>query len=473
MNRAAPRLELRTTAQVIKQTSLSFSTSLYTFLFLSLLLFFFRTSVENGTLIITSFIDRDPSLKALLSRIDLSGRNLKSSNTEDNSFTSSSSGGGTSRSNFNTNRGRRRRRPFLHLSRVGTLDDDFFSTDDDIDNDRSLFGFGKKGMINVTTVNLSYLFRGNDDDDGRKLGFAGRNDGILLNEIVASGGFQFKDEGLVMNDGGSGGNEEEEGDFQFFMKGLELGRRDAAALFFLVSFLSVAYGWVILGYLVTHSCILGIVFFVVVNNHLGKHVSFMKNIWGGSKLGVRKVSGFILMRWAVRDAMTQLLGLWFFSEIEDQHSFFKLFIRLKLMPFSVTSPWIVGYETQISGFLFTWFLLDVVVALVFAVDSWVAIMDSRMSGKEIVREGCYLISTMMNQAIQLKCYEAILCGSFVRWVLVHTFGNIFASAFQSIVEVYFMVAWLIYYFAARCRDTNSDGRRFGRRDLEDYIEGLR
>lgn len=219
--------------------------------------------------------------------------------------------------------------------------------------------------------------------------------------------------------------------------------------------------------MVTHSCILGVVFFVVVNNHLGKHVSFVKNIWGGSKLGVRRVSGFILMRWAVRDAMTQLLGLWFFSEIEDQHSFFKLFIRLKLMPFSVISPWIVGYETQISGFLFTWFLLDVVVALVFA------IMDIRMSGKEIVREGCYLISTMMNQAIQLKCYEAILCGSFVRWILVHSFGNIFASAFQSIVEVYFMVAWLIYYFAARCRDTSSDGRRFGRRDLEDYINALR
>lgn len=219
--------------------------------------------------------------------------------------------------------------------------------------------------------------------------------------------------------------------------------------------------------MVTHSCILGVVFFVVVNNHLGKHVSFVKNIWGGSKLGVRRVSGFILMRWAVRDAMTQLLGLWFFSEIEDQHSFFKLFIRLKLMPFSVISPWIVGYETQISGFLFTWFLLDVVVALVFA------IMDIRMSGKEIVREGCYLISTMMNQAIQLKCHEAILCGSFVIWILVHSFGNIFASAFQSIVEVYFMVAWLIYYFAARCRDTSSDGRRFGRRDLEDYINALR
>ncbi|OVA10106.1 hypothetical protein BVC80_1591g10 [Macleaya cordata] len=464
---SAPRLDLRTTAQVIRQSSLSFFSSFYTFLFLSLLLFFFRTTVENGTLFVTTFIDRDPSLKALLSRLDLAGKNVGSPD----SFRSPAAGGGN-----------RRRRPFLHLSRVGTLDDDFFSTDDD--DDRSLFGFGRKSPVNVSSVNLNHLFR----REG-KLGFSDseKNDGIRFSEIVASG-FQFKAEGLSLSDDvETDGNRErneteiaeegEEGDrssdFQFFIRGLELGRRDAAALFFLVSFLSVAYGWVILGFLVTNSCILGIVFFAVVNNHLEKYDSFFRTIWAGSRLGIRRLSGFILMRWAVRDAMTQLLGLWFFSEIEDQHSFFKLFVRLKLMPFSISSPWIRGYESEISGFLFTWFLLDTVVALVFAVDSWVAIMDIRMSGKEIVKEGCYLISTMLNQAIQLKCLEAILCGSFVKWILVQLCGNTFASVFQSIVEVYFMVVWLIYYFAARCKDTNSDGRRFGRRDLEDYIDGLR
>ena len=48
------------------------------------------------------------------------------------------------------------------------------------------------------------------------------------------------------------------------------------------------------------------------------------------------------MRWAVRDGMTQLLGLWLFGEIEDQYSFFKLFVRLKLMPFYVMLPRIRG-----------------------------------------------------------------------------------------------------------------------------------
>ncbi|KAJ4978280.1 hypothetical protein NE237_009060 [Protea cynaroides] len=358
----------------------------------------------------------------------------------------------------------RRRRPFLHLSRVGTLDDDFFSGEDD--DDRSLFGLGRRSPVNSSFVNLSHYFShqgklGSSDSEERY--------GFRLSEVVGSG-FLFKAEGFSLSDGavedGNGQGTDkavldkgEEGDrpadFQLFVKGFELGRRDAAALFFLVSFLSAAYGWVILGFLVTHSCILGIVFYTVINDLLGRYQSFTVTVYAGSRLGIRRLSGFILMKWAVRDAMTQLLGLWFFGEIEDQYSFFKLFVRLKLMPFSITSPWIRGFETQISGFLFTWCLLDVFVAFIFAVDSWVAIMDARRSGREVVKEGCYLISTMLSQAIKIKFYEVILCGSFVRWVLTRICGQLFASVFQSVVEVYFMVAWLIFYFSARCEDANS------------------
>lgn len=143
------------------------------------------------------------------------------------------------------------------------------------------------------------------------------------------------------------------------------------------------------------------------------------------------------------------------------------------MPFSIMSPWIRGYEKEISGFLFTWFLADTFVAFIFAVDAWVAIVDSRRTGREIMKEGCYLISTMLNQAIQIKCLEAIFCGSFVRWVLARVCGRFVAMVFQSVVEVYFMVAWLIFYFAARSRDASLQGRRFGRRELEGLIEGLR
>lgn len=262
-------------------------------------------------------------------------------------------------------------------------------------------------------------------------------------------------------------------DLELFIKGLELGRRDAAALFFLVSFLSAAYGWVILGFTAIYSWVLGIIFVTVLNDLIGRYSSLVGVVWDGSRLGLKRLTGFILMRWAVRDALTQLLGLWYFGEIQDQYAFFKLFVRLKLMPFSIMSPWIRGFEKEVSGFLFSWFLLDTFVAFVFAVDAWVAIVDSRRTGREIVKEGCYLLLTMLNQAIQIKCLEAILCGSFTRWALARFFGKSFAAMLQSVVEVFFMVAWLIFYFASKCKDANLEGRRFGRRELEGLMGGLR
>ncbi|KAJ6300082.1 hypothetical protein OIU76_020971 [Salix suchowensis] len=220
-------------------------------------------------------------------------------------------------------------------------------------------------------------------------------------------------------------------DLQFLVKGLELGRRDAAALL------------------------------------------FSSVVWDGSRLGSKRLAGFILMRWAVRDAYTQLVGMWFFGEIEDQYSFFKLFVWLKLMPFSIMLPWINGFETEISGILIIWMLLDLVVGFIFSVNAWVTTVDTRRTGREILKEGCYLISTMFNQAVQIKCYEEILCGSAARWVFAQVFGKILATLLHSAFEVYFMVAWLIFYFVARCKDADSDGRRFGRRELKGLIDGLR
>ncbi|TXG58490.1 hypothetical protein EZV62_016319 [Acer yangbiense] len=460
-----PRLRhLRSTSQLMKQTTATFTSNLHTFLFLSLLLFSFRSLVENGSHLLTSFIDRDASLKSLLSRLDFTGQHSP-----------------TRRLNNNHPHLHHRRRPFLHLTRVGTLDDDFFSGDDDFD--RSRFNSLIRRTRNGTSVILS-----NFDPN---LGFSDQivDNGVDIFQVVHSG-VTFKTTGILDKssdkeeiDTDYDGNEQEEGhnaqelekivDLQLFIKGLELGRRDAAALFFLVSFLSAAYGWVILGFTAIYSWVLGIVFVTVVNHLIGRFTSLVGVVWDGSRLGIKRLTGFILMRWAVRDALTQLLGLWYFGEIEDQYSFFKLFVRLKLMPFSILSPWIRGYEKEIAGFLFTWFLLDTIVAFIFAVDAWVAIADTRRTGREIVKEGCYLILTMVNQAIQIKCFEAILCGSFTRWALAHVFGKSFASVFQSVVEVYFMVAWLIYYFAARCRDASLEGRRFGRRELEGLIDGRR
>lgn len=428
-----PRLDLQTTAQVIKQSSSSFFSNFYTFLFLSILLFSFRTAVEKATFFVTDFIDRDPSLRTLLSHLDLSGKNQRSQE------------GLRSQSHQHHHR---RRRPFLHLSRVGTLDEDFFSGEED--DDRYLFGFGRRLPGNGSAVNLSsYHFR---QDEG-----------------IRFSGFQFKSEGLDVEKT----REKIDGEINSNHYVIELGRQDAALLVFLVSFLSAVYGWVILGFLVINSCVFGIVFYTVLNTHLGKHNnSFVATLWAGSRLGFHRLSGFILMRWAVRDAFTQIIGICFFGEVEDQHSFFKLFVRLKLMPFSVSFPWIGGYDDEISGFLFTWTFLDTFVALLFAVDYWVAIMDATR-GREIVKEGCYLLSTMLSTAIVLKGYETVFCGTLVRWLLSRVFGNIVATMIQSTVEVFFMVVWLIYFFAAKCKDADRDGRRFGMNDLEDYINCLR
>ncbi|KAJ4837640.1 hypothetical protein Tsubulata_016254 [Turnera subulata] len=458
---------LRSTTHLLNQTTRSFSANLFSFLFLSLLLFSFRHLVENGTLLLTSFIDRDPSVRSLLSRLDLSSSSSPHPNRHRDVHP------------LHPHRRRRGGRPFLHLTRVGTLDDDFFSADEHY-SDSSLFGPHRNPTPNGTFVFLANF--------NSKLGFSGsvNDNGIRFPETVRSG-LQFKAAETEMgNNQKENESQEREAagsapdqdldrivDFEFLIKGLELDRRDAAALFFLVSLLSAAYGWVILGFTAIYAWISGIVFVAVANDLLGRFSSFVGVVWDGSRLGLKRLTGFILMRWAVRDALTQLVGLWYFGEAEDQYSFFQLFVRLKLMPFSIMSPWIRGFEKEISGFLFTWFLVDALVGLVFAVDAWVTVVDSRRTGREIVKEGCYLISTMFNQAVQIKCFEAILCGSAARWVLARVFGKVLAAIFQSALEVYFMVGWLIFYFVARCKEAQLEGRRFGRRELEGLLDGLR
>ncbi|CAN6696704.1 unnamed protein product [Malus baccata var. baccata] len=104
-----------------------FAGYLFTFVFLSILIFSFCTVVENGTHLLTSFVDRDPFLKSLISCLDLA-----SAGNTNHRFPRSPAESPSSIS-F-----RHRHRPFLHVTRIGTLDNNFFSDDDD--DARSLFG---------------------------------------------------------------------------------------------------------------------------------------------------------------------------------------------------------------------------------------------------------------------------------------------------------------------------------------------
>ncbi|CAN4121530.1 unnamed protein product [Withania somnifera] len=439
-----PPINHQTTTQILKQTTTTFLSNLLLFLFLSSLILTFHSNLHNSTHYLTSFIDLHPSLKPL---IDLT----------------SSAGGQNRRDHHHRRDLRRQRRPFLHLSRVGTLDDDFFSGDSDLD--KSLFHPSYKPQPNSTFVTLSNF-------DPKII-----DNGILFNKQIRNGFVSFK---VVLentqNLSRDINNENDKNgvvDLQFLLKGLELGRNEASALLLLVSLLSAAYAYVVLAFLVTYTWVNGIVFLKVLDNVLGNYRSIFRTAWEGSNLGLRRLSGFVLMRWAVRDALAQLLGIWIFGEIEDQYVFFKVFVRMKLMPFSDVAPWVKGYETESLCFIVSWFLVELVVGFIFAVDSWVSIVDSRKSGREVVKEGCHLLSIMVYPAIGIKCWEVLVCGWCTRWILGRIFGELFALAVQSVLEVYFMVAWLTFYLAARYTDASSVGRTFGRRELEGFLEGVR
>uniref|UniRef100_A0A1J3GQD4 Transmembrane protein n=1 Tax=Noccaea caerulescens TaxID=107243 RepID=A0A1J3GQD4_NOCCA len=456
---------LRTTSQLLRQTTTSLSSHPLTFFFLTFLLFSFHTLVDHCSLLLTSFVDRDPSLRSLISRLPLH----------------------QPQSHAPTRLHHHRRAPFLQLTRLGTLDDDFFSTDEHDPNRRSLQGSSFRSPPNATAVILS----GFEGISGFSRPIA--DNGLFLPQIIRSG---FVLRQLSSDEDNRGGDDDDKSKFDesehdqetekyrgekkdkefesFVDLKLFFKRHDAAALFYLVSFLSAAYGWVILGFTTVYSLVLAIIFVTVINELLGRFPSFLDVVTSGSRLGFKRVTGFVLMKWAVRDALTQLLGLWYFGEVEDQFSFFRLFVRLKLMPFTVMPPWIRGFEKEISGFLFAWFLLDTLIGLVLAVDAFVAIVDSRRRGREIVKEGLYLVSLLLHQAVQLKCLEAILCGSVFRSILIPIVGRSFACVIQCALEVYFMAAWLVFYLAVRCKDAHAaEGRRFGRREMENMIDGLR
>ena len=175
-------------------------------------------------------------------------------------------------------------------------------------DDRTLFGGGRRTQINWSFMSLRRF--------DPKLRFSGsvEDNGIRVSEIVWSK-FSFKSEGLLFTDGndddGDEGNQtfvveikKEMRGFPFFIKEMDLGNRDPATSFFLVCFLIAAYGWVILGFLVTYSRVFGIVFVSHVDDHLWRTTSFIGTVWDGPRLGLKRLSRFSLMRWAVRDGMT-------------------------------------------------------------------------------------------------------------------------------------------------------------------------
>lgn len=421
-----------TTAKLVGKSAGHFLAAPLLFLLLALLPFSFRHTLHSGSLFLSSYLHRrDPSLPSLLARLSL---------PPDPHLPTP-----------------RRRRPpgpaapgpFLHLTRVGTLHHDDLLSDDDAAADTPF----------SPRHNASF-----------PASFPLPHAAARLRVVARPPGLVF----LAADDPPDPASSSD----KLRLWGLDLDRRDAAELLFLVSLLSTAYGWVILGFLFTYCFVLGTVFIGVSNSILDRNrTCYSDCVRAGCRLGVRRLMGFVLLRWAVRDAFTQFLGIWFFSHVEDQYTVFKLFLQLKMLPFSASSssPLIRGswFNVDMYGFVLVWVIVDTFVALLFSVNCWVTIVDSRRNGVEIVREGCYYISIMFNQAFGVKCLESICCGSLTRWAIARIAGDVFSLYVQSVAEVFFMVVWLVFYFAAKARDAGSGGRSFGRRELEEAIAGPR
>ncbi|KAK1429398.1 hypothetical protein QVD17_11607 [Tagetes erecta] len=412
-------LNLRTATEILNRTTTIFSTRhhLCIFLILSFLLFSLRTNVENLTHFITTYIDNNPNPTTVT-----------------------------------TTHHRHHHRPFFQLTRIGILDDDSLSGDNELNP--QFFGNIPNPKLNHTSFIL--------DSFDPQLGFSNfiSDNGIRVSEIVRSFGTTSfraieikKQENRVINNGR-----------------VEFQRRELNTMLTFVGVLSGSYGLMIIAFVVTNIWVHGVVFVLVVNVFLNKHMPFSQIFEKGAILGSRRLYGFVIMRWAVRDVFTQVLGLFFFGEIEDQDSLFKIFIRMKFMPFSTAFPWIKGFEQEIYGFMLTWFLLDLVISFVFALDAWVAMADPRKSGKEVMEDGCHLLSIMINPAINLKSLEGIACGSFARHILTHIFGKVFASMIQCFMEVYFMVAWMMHYLSVKSKDAECNGVTFGNSELEAMLE---
>ncbi|EPS58062.1 hypothetical protein M569_16754, partial [Genlisea aurea] len=451
-----------TTGRILKQTGFIFYSNIVTFVFLSSLVLAFRSNVHTASHYLSSLIDGDPSLKSLLYRLDLSagGSRLNQQQQQQLPY--------------------RRRRAFLHVSRVGYLDDDFFSGDSDFD--RSLFHPSpRKPVPNSTYLLLSNL--------GTDSGFSdsAADNGIHFPETVRSRLFGFKPEFKYTNMTARQ-DEEKEGaeaetrandgngavfDLNFLLKGLELGDRDATTLVFFVGVLSATYAYVIFGFVVTYTWVNGIIFLKVLNHLLGKNRSFMRVIWDGSLIGLRRLTGFTLMRWAVRDAIAQLIGILLFGDIKDQYVFFKIFLRMKFMPFANLAPWVIDHELESSCFILAWFLSDLVLGFVFSVDTWVVIVDRRRVGREILTEGFHLLLLLFGSGFKMRLLEGAACGWYGKWILRRVFGDLAALVIQSLMEVYFAAAWLVFYLAAKHGDESTLGRRFGRWEFEALLEAAR
>lgn len=246
-------------------------------------------------------------------------------------------------------------------------------------------------------------------------------------------------------------------------------QRKANSLDTLVGVFSITSAFVLLACLFIHAWVYGTIFLKVVDHLVGNERPNYHTCFYGWKIGVRRwTSLLMLMKWKVRGALALLIGAYFFWKVEDLHLFLKVFLRIIFMPFSDSAPWVAGYEWESLGFAVIWFFVDLVACFVFAIDSWLLIVNARrMGAREIFREGYRLLGALFYPAFVINVLEAVI-PLVLKMMLGE--GSFEYMYLQAVMEVYFKVAWLIFYFSAWQKAGASVGRPYGRREFQDLVD---
>ncbi|CAL9164523.1 uncharacterized protein LOC135662998 [Musa acuminata AAA Group] len=427
----------RTAGHVLRHSlsSLLSSGVLPCLLLASLLLFAFHSTLLVATLRLSALVDRDPALLSLLRRL--------------------SSSPSAAPAPAPAPPARPRSAPFLRLTRAG----DFFSESDPPASLRLSLNASRLLFLDPAVGLLPRPPK------------SSKSSVPLFPSAVSPFLFSFPD----ADDRGGGGRDRAVGQ-QDLGRGFDIDRRDATAMLYVLVLLSSTHSLAILGFVIAYTSALGIVFFSIAAFHVQRPATVVETIFSGARAGIRRLTGFVFLRWAARDMLIQFLSFWFFANVEDQAELFKLFVKVKLMPFTLSpfNPWSGLQDEALSGFFFVWALVDTVGSVMVVLMPWVVIMDNnlRRGVLDEVKEGFYFITLMPAQAIWIKFLEMMICGNLGTSAAMMVGGRLFAGLFHAVAEVYFMAVWLIFYFAARGKDGEMTGRRFGPRDLQRCIDEL-
>ncbi|KAL4190274.1 hypothetical protein AMTRI_Chr07g23900 [Amborella trichopoda] len=438
---------LRNVKQVLSHSLSILTANRFCLLSISLLLFSFRASLETLTLTLTSSIEHQTL--TLAHPLFPAAPPFSGDSKPPESFSA----------RRKTSSGRRR---LVHFK---TLDDDFFAEDLIARNPNPNF------LVRISAtqglgpfMNSSGLLNGFNVNGG---------DGDVVAALKSGALVVFKQPETAVESGFQGEIQRFSGD------GFVYDQQQVRAFFSLLTSMSILFGCLILGFFTMSSCMIGVICYMVVSVHLNRRVSITRVFRIGLQSGLQRVTGLVFFRWSVREVLTQFLFVVFFSEVKDRRVIFRLVLRLKLVPFSVISPWIdkLDWDHEVSlrilGFFGLWFLLESIISFAYTLDCWVAMLNSSKSIREAIKEGYDLMQVMVLQAFAIKCLEIVFGGFLVRQFFAKLGYDCFALYCQSLAETFFLVVWLVFFFAAKSKASQLQGQSFGENELRNYIDELR